>query len=131
MARTEGGGGIEVAVPGRGLCFTSGAMLCGRTAAREGDAATVISVLTAAAVVGTGLEALTLVALTVVGTCEFDLEGAALLAGLAWAGTGVLCPLVTGSSFLSSAGVPRGAGDPLAPRCSTGFGLGALSLIFG
>lgn len=129
MARTEGGGGIEVAVPGLGLCFTSGAMLCGR--ARDGDAATVVSVLTAAAVVGTGLEALTLVALTVVGTCEFDLDGAALLPGLTWAGTGVLCPLMTGSSFLSSAGVPRGAGDPLAPRCSTGFGLGALSLIFG
>lgn len=122
MPRTEGGGGIELAVPGLGLCLASGAMLCGRTAASEGEAATVFSVLTAVAV-APGLDAEPLVAFAVVGTCEFDRDGAVLLPGLVCAAAGV--PLATGSSLLSSAGVPR------APRCSTGFGLGALSLIFG
>lgn len=121
MPRTEGGGSMALAVPGLGLCLASGAILCGRTVAREGEAATDFSVLTAV-VVATGLDAVMAVAFAVVGTCELDRDAAALLA---------VAPLVNVSSFLSSAGVPRGAGDPLAPRCSTGFGLGALSLIFG
>lgn len=121
MPRTEGGGSMELAVPGLGLCLTSGAMLCGRTVASEGDAATDFSVLTAVVVV-TGLDAVVPVVFAVAGTCELDREAAALLA---------VVPLAIVSSFLSSAGVLRGAGEPLAPRCRTGFGLGALSLIFG
>lgn len=121
MPRTEGGGSIELAVPGLGLCLTSGAMLCGRAVASEGEAATDFSVLTAV-VVATGLDAVMAVALAVAGTCELDRETAALPA---------VVPLVTVSSFLSFPGVLRGVGEPLAPRCNTGFGLGALSLIFG
>jgi hypothetical protein len=67
MPRMEGGGGIELAVPGLGLCFTSGAMLCGRTVVSDGEAATAFSVLTAA-VVATGLDAVILVDFSAVGT---------------------------------------------------------------
>ena len=67
MPRIDGGGGIELAVPGLGLCLTSGAMLCGRTVASEGEAATAFSVLTAA-VVALGLDAVAVVALGAVGT---------------------------------------------------------------
>ena len=67
MPRIDGGGGIELAVPGLGLCLTSGAMLCGRAVASEGEAATAFSVLTAA-VVALGLDAVVVVALGAVGT---------------------------------------------------------------
>ena len=81
MPRIEGGGGIELAVPGLGLCLTSGAMLCGRTVASDGEAATAFSVLTAA-FVATGLDAVALVAFAAVGTCESDRDGPTLLPGL-------------------------------------------------